>query len=99
MVNAPLARGGHAAVWTGSEMLVVGGGNAGGDVAGPAAYDPATKEWRALSGLGGPLARTGPVAAWTSTDFLVFGGTVGGTSVGTLQRLFPQPEWYFYRKL
>ena len=99
MENAPLARGGHAAVWTGSEMLVVGGANAAGDVSSPAAYDPLTREWRPLSGLGGPMARTGPVAVWTTTDFLVFGGTSGGASVGTLQRLFPQPEWYFYRKL
>ena len=105
MTNAPLARTGHAAVWTGSEMVVVGGANAGGDVSGPAAYDPVTREWRALSGLGGPLARRGPLAAWTSTDLLVFGGATGsteaswGTAVGTLQRLVPQPEWYFYRKL
>jgi hypothetical protein len=105
MTNAPLARSGHAAVWTGSEMVVVGGANAGGDVSGPAAYDPVTREWRALSGLGGPLARRGPLAAWTSTEVLVFGGTTGstaaswGTAVGTLQRLVPQPEWYFYRKL
>ncbi len=97
--NAPLARSGHAAVWTGSEMLVVGGSNAGGEVSGPAGYDPVSKEWRALSGLGGPLARTGPVAVWTSTEFLVFGGTSGGTALGTMQRLLPQPEWYFYRKL
>ena len=99
MDNAPLARGGHAAVWTGAEMLVVGGSNAAGDVSSPAAYDPATREWRPLATLGGPLARTGPVAAWTTTEILVFGGTSGGASVGTLQRLFPQPEWYFYRKL
>jgi hypothetical protein len=66
-----------------------------------------TKEWRALSGLGSPLARMGPAAVWTSTDILVFGGSTGGTlsagsegpAVGTLQRLVPQPEWYFYRKL
>ena len=49
----------------------------------------------------------GPAAVWTSTDILVFGGSTGGTlsagaegtAVGTLQRLVPQPEWYFYRKL
>ena len=107
LVNAPLARSGHAAVWTGREMLVVGGRNAGGDVSGPAAYDPVTREWRALSGLGSPLARMGPAAVWTSTDILVFGGSTGGTlsagsegsAVGTMQRLVPQPEWYFYRKL
>ena len=97
--NAPVARTGHVAVWSGGEMMVVGGSNGGGDVSTAAAYDPQTSEWRALSALGGPLARSGATAVWTSTDLLVFGGTSGGTPVATLQRLFPQPEWYFYRKL
>lgn len=99
MVNAPVARTGHAAVWSGGEMMVMGGANGGGDVSSAAAYDPQTSEWRSLSALGAPLARSGATAVWTSTDLLVFGGTSGGTPVATLQRLFPQPEWYFYRKL
>ena len=80
-------------------MMVMGGANGGGDVSSAAAYDPQTSEWRSLSALGAPLARSGARAVWTSTDLLVFGGTSGGTPVATLQRLFPQPEWYFYRKL
>jgi hypothetical protein len=94
-----------AAVGRGREWGGGGGATAGGDVSGPAAYDPVTREWRALRGLGGPLARRGPLVAWTSTDLLVFGGATGsteaswGTAVGTLQRLVPQPEWYLYRKL
>lgn len=96
--NAPLPRGGHAAVWTGTEMMIVGGRNGGSDVSGPAAYDPASNLWRTLSGLGSPMARTGATAVWTSTDLLVFGGTSSGTPVAALQRLVPQPEWYFYTK-
>lgn len=98
MDNAPLPRGGHAAVWTGTEMMIVGGRNGGSDVAGPAAYDPASNLWRTLSGLGNPMARTSATAVWTSTDLLVFGGTSSGTAVANLQRLFPQPEWFFYTK-
>ena len=97
--NAPLPRYDHAAVWAGSEMMIVGGANSGGELAAAAAYDPSTLEWRPLSALGNPLARTRPTAVWTGTDLLVFGGKVGNTAVATLQRLFPQPEWYFYRKL
>jgi len=97
--NAPLPRSDHAAVWTGSEMLIIGGSNVAGDLAAPAGYDPVTREWRPLSSLGNPLARTKPTAVWADTDILVFGGRVGGQPAATLQRLFPQPEWYFYRKL
>ncbi len=49
-LNAPTARSGHSAVWTGTEMIVWGGGteslstsfNTGGR------YDPATDSWQAL---------------------------------------------------
>jgi len=101
IANAPSPRTDHAAVWTETEMLIVDGANAAGDLATSAAYDSLTEQWRALSGLGGPLARTKPVAVWTGTEVLVFGGSVGSppTAVGALQRLAPQPAWYFYRKL
>jgi hypothetical protein len=98
-LNAPAARFDHAAVWNGAEMLIVGGRNAGGDLASAAAYDPVTLEWRPLSARGNPLARSRPGVVWTTTDLLVFGGAVGDTPVAVLQRLFPQPEWHFYRKL
>lgn len=98
-LNAPAARFDHAAVWSGAEMVIVGGRNAGGDLASAAAYDPVTLEWRPLSARGNPLARSRPGVVWTTTDLLVFGGAVGDTPVAALQRLFPQPEWHFYRKL
>ncbi len=62
LVSAPLsARYSHSAVWTGTEMIVVGGINdddndgnsdetdAGSREHGAAAYDPATKAWRTLA--------------------------------------------------
>ena len=48
---------------------------------------------------GGPLARSLLGAVWSGTEILVFGGNSGSQAVATLQRLSPQPAWYFYRKL
>ena len=97
--NAPQARYDHAAVWTGTEMLIAGGANAGGALSTSAGYDPSTQQWRPLSNVGGPLARSLLGAAWSGTELLVFGGSTGSQTVATLQRLLPEPAWYFYRKL
>lgn len=97
--NAPLSRFDHAALWTGSEMLIVGGANLGGSLSSSAGYDPVTQQWRPLSNLGGPLARALPGAVWSGTEILVFGGDSGTQMLASLQRLSPQPAWYFYRKL
>ena len=64
-------RSSAAAVWTGEELLVWGGWNAGVEDGG-AAYRPATDEWRALSES--PLDARIPVAAvWTGRELLVWG--------------------------
>lgn len=99
--DAPAARFGHVAAWTGGEMLVFGGQTGPSTtsaVATGAAFNPATGQWRPLSSGGGPLARTQAAGVWTGTDFLVFGGTSGAAPLAALQRLNPQPTWYFYRK-
>ena len=96
--NAPAARTGHSAVWTGTELLVWGGEGAGGSLAEGGAYDPIIDKWRALSNGGNPLARSGASVVWSGTEVLVFGGRSSGTSVAALQRLNPQPTWYFYRR-
>ena len=67
-------------------------GSPGGDVTGP-------QDATMVSGVGGPLARTKPAVVWTGTEVMVFGGQSGGQRVASLQRLSPQPAWYFYRKL
>jgi N-acetylneuraminic acid mutarotase len=68
--NAPTARSGHTAVWTGSEMLVWGGGgnNTGGR------YNPSTDSWTATSTTNAPTDRDGHRAVWTGSEMIVWGG-------------------------
>jgi hypothetical protein len=74
ITNVPIGRFGHTAVWTGTEMIVWGGGydntilNTGGR------YDPATDSWTATSTTGAPSARSGHTAVWTGTEVVVWGG-------------------------
>ncbi len=77
--GAPVARSGHGAVWTGSDMIIWGGDvDAAGPVNDGAAYSPLSDSWRALSANGAPPARTGHAVVWTGDDMLVWGGL--GTS-------------------
>jgi N-acetylneuraminic acid mutarotase len=77
ITNVPTGRFGHTAVWTGSEMIVWGGGydntvlNTGGR------YDPATDTWTATATAGAPLPLTGHTAVWTGTEMIVWAG-IGG---------------------
>ena len=73
--NAPSARAGHTAVWTGSEMIVWGGGasgpvyfNTGGR------YNPSTDSWTATSTTNAPDARASHTAVWTGSEMIVWGG-------------------------
>lgn len=79
VIGAPAARGNHAAVWTGSHMIVWGGQydddnaaltllNTGGS------YNPATDTWTALSDVAAPLPTRCHSAVWTGNEMLVFGG-------------------------
>jgi hypothetical protein len=75
--NVPGARKYHAAVWTGTEMIVWGGWlnpitvvNTGGR------YDPSTDSWSPTStGPNLPVARAYHTAVWTGTTMIVWGGT------------------------
>ncbi|EDY83269.1 kelch repeat protein [Verrucomicrobiia bacterium DG1235] len=74
--NAPEARHGHTAVWTGSKMLVWGGLDSAFSTLGTGAiYDPASNTWTSLPTAGAPSARTGHSAVWTGSKMIVFGGT------------------------
>ena len=78
IVNAPDARDGHTAVWTGSEMIVWGGAfldnggyhlfNTGGS------YNPATDSWTATSTTNAPIARWLHTAVWTGSEMIIWGG-------------------------
>ena len=76
--TAPLsARTGHAAVWTGEELLVWGGQGRSAFLADGAALNPVTGRWRALPPA--PLSpRADAVAVWTGAELLVAGGRDAG---------------------
>jgi hypothetical protein len=77
MPAAPIAPRAYAAeVWTGSELLIWGGGSGSHGVDlhdDGAAYDPATRTWRKLPPA--PLsARLGMAAVWTGAEMVIYGG-------------------------
>lgn len=81
-VNAPTARTGHTAVWTGTRMIVWGGTDANGlETNTGGRYDPATDTWTATSTVNAPGVRYGHHAVWTGTRMLVWGGLTGGVSI------------------
>ena len=76
--NAPTARKRHTAVWTGSEMIVWGGGqiftvNTGGR------YNPGTDSWTPTSTTDAPLSREDHTAVWTGSQMIVWGGWTGNS--------------------
>ena len=82
--NAPLERGLHSAIWTGSEMIVWGG-------CGPfdqdfcalndgARYNPAADVWTDVSDIGAPSTRLRHTAVWTGSEMFIWGGCAYSTS-------------------
>jgi hypothetical protein len=71
---APIrGRTSHVAVWTGTEMLVWGGGDFRQSLGDGAAYDPEGHTWRVLPPA--PIApREQAVAVWTGREMVVTGG-------------------------
>jgi N-acetylneuraminic acid mutarotase len=70
---APIGRFEHTAVWTGSEMIIWGGYNAGVQYNG-ARYNPASNSWSAVTSTGAPVGRYVHTAVWTGTEMIVWGG-------------------------
>ncbi len=69
--NAPSARFGHTAIWTGSKMVVWGGvaNNTGG------LYDPAANTWAATTTVNAPAIRYYYSVVWTGSKMLLWGGS------------------------
>ena len=75
MTNAPQGRQSHKAVWTGTEMIIWGGGVAdNNDINTGGRYTPSTDSWTPTSTANAPRARTGHTAIWTGTEMIVWGG-------------------------
>jgi len=75
LVGAPSARVDHSTVWTGSLMIVWGGGS--GD--GPAVitggrYDPVSDTWTPTSVTNAPTGRQYQSVVWTGTRMIIWGG-------------------------
>jgi N-acetylneuraminic acid mutarotase len=85
-VNAPDGRDSHTAVWTGSEMIVWGGGR--GTNSGPeyfntgGTYDPEADTWTDTSIINAPSGRVGHTAVWTGSEMIVWGGGPGALVSG-----------------
>jgi hypothetical protein len=81
--GAPSARGWHAAVWTGDEMIVWGGEADGVVLGDGAAYSPHANRWRRVADAGAPAPRVEHSAVWTGREMLVLGGDLPDGSLLT----------------
>jgi len=95
--NVPSARLFHAAVWTGSEMIVWGGEDGSSLFNTGGRYDPSTDSWAASSlttgsGANVPSARYSHTAIWTGSELIVWGGVYGGTFSNTGGRYDPTTD-------
>ena len=84
----PDPRAGPTAVWTGSEMIVWGGGNNLGNLNTGGRYNPATDSWTATTTTNAPTARAYHTAVWTGSEMIVWGG-YDGTYLGSGGRYNP----------
>ena len=80
--GAPSARRDHTATWSGTYMLVWGGGGAPGTAAvynTGGIYSPVTDHWipQPISISNAPTPRYAHTAVWTGSKMLVWGGTTG----------------------
>src|SRR5439155_747793 len=88
--NAPAIRFGHAAVWTGSEMIVWGGSPDGTNVLDTGGrYNPGMDSWVATSTANAPPARAYHTAVWTGSEMIVWGGYDGTNVLNTGRRYNP----------
>ena len=91
LTNAPKGRARHTAVWTGTQMLIWGGGWNGATRSG-GRYDPATDTWAVMSTVNAPSARTRHVGVWTGSRLVVWGGTSGAETFSNGGRYDPATD-------
>ena len=69
----PDGRDNHTAVWTGTEMIIWGGGGFGMNTGGK--YNPSTDTWTPTNTMNAPQARSEHTAVWTGTEMIIWGGS------------------------
>jgi hypothetical protein len=85
IATAPISpRLGGVEVWTGSELIVWGGGGPESpDASNGAAYDPASDTWRRIPDS--PTALNSASGMWTGKEMLVFGSLLDGRNIAATQ--------------
>jgi N-acetylneuraminic acid mutarotase len=81
--NAPASRADHTAVWSGSEMIVWGGGFYDGSnhyLNTGARYNPSTNGWTPTSTTNAPDGRDSHTSVWTGSEMIVWGGFNGSSN-------------------
>ena len=100
-LTAPPLAGPSVVVWTGTRVLMWGGGCCDDASAAGAAYDPARDVWRALPAA--PLSGRRTDGVWTGTEMIIVGGQAHGESffadaaaynptTGSWRKLPPMPS-------
>ncbi|MBS1124141.1 MAG: hypothetical protein H6Q90_6369, partial [Deltaproteobacteria bacterium] len=74
--DAPSGRTHHTAIWTGTEMIVWGGGFP--SLSTGARYRPDTDAWTAVPDQGAPSTRASHTAVWSGTEMIIWGGSGTG---------------------
>ena len=90
--GAPDGRMYYGAVWTGTEMVVWGGGDqVSGNLSTGGRYNPASDAWLATANTGAPPGRGIMTAVWTGEAALFFGGSTGGVEAFNETWLYHPP--------
>jgi len=72
--DGPGARIGHSTVFTGTEVIIWGGGRQGVFLNDGARYNLANNTWTTISQIGAPAGRWEHAAVWTGTEMIIWGG-------------------------
>ena len=86
------ARAGHAALWTGSKMIVWGGRNSEGALNTGAIYDPALDSWTLVNTSGAPSARIGHTATWLASKMVIWAGRGGDQNLNSGAGYSPESD-------
>src|SRR5262249_32812684 len=78
--NVPSPRTSHTALWTGSQMIIYGGSNQGGDPVSGARYNPGSDSWSTLNTP--PYSAVRHAAVWTGSRMIAWGGYTNTPSPG-----------------
>ena len=77
--SPPAARAGHVAIWTGTEMIIWGGGSASPPAPNDGArYNPSTQQWTPISTMGAPPPSSLWQGFWSGQFMLLWGGASSG---------------------